>query len=672
MLHDFLPQNKDKILKTPFILFLLGISIYLFIFLPFFYFDFFNDIFFLFFSKEYFSDNSCLLTKIIFQIILTFIILILIGYHILYEGFVETFKETIKNKKFTPNIHILMLLGALGSIFIKNFNESIILIIIFSGANFLEEYAESKSQKEIKNLLKMAPTEARLLKENNNIEIVDVKKLKIGDHIVILNGDQIPTDGFIFSGNSTINESNITGESFPIDKKEGDSVFCSTINITNSFIMEITSKSDETIFSKIIKLVHQNKNNISKKASFIKKIEPIYVKLILIIVFIIVIIGNLKYTNTQDLFYRIIIFLTVASPCALAVADIPATLSAISNLANKKILSKGGRTLEIFSDIKNIAFDKTGTLTKGKPVVENFIFKNNILEKDKKKYLDILFAMEKKSNHPVAFAIKNFLEKNKNIDNDLEIEIKNLLGVGVETFYKKQFYKVAKIDKFTNVSDYIALKTKKFLSEGKTVIGLSCNNEIIILITILDKLREESKEVIKYFNDCKINTFMITGDNYQTALSLKKKIFIKKIFHNVLPHEKSEIITKLKNKYGMIAMVGDGVNDTPALVNADIGITLKEGTDVAVDVSDVILMQNNLKQIIYLHKISIKLKKILWQNIIFSITIICLLIFINFCPFYFLCKGLNLTIAVLCHELSTILVILNGLRMLKKIKNISI
>ncbi|MGA0448136.1 MAG: heavy metal translocating P-type ATPase [Candidatus Phytoplasma pyri] len=655
MSYDFFPKSKNKILKTPFILFLLGISIYLFIFLPFFLFNFLD-----------FSPSK---TKEFFQIILTFVILILIGYHILYEGFTETFKETIKNKKFTPNIHILMALSALGSIYIKNFNESIILIIIFSGANFLEEHAESKSQKEIKNLLKMAPTKARLLKENNNIEIIDVKKLNIGDHILILNGDQIPSDGIIFSGNSTINEANITGESLPIDKKEGDNVFCSTINITNSFIMEIKSKSDETIFYKIIELVYQNKNNISKKASFIKKIEPIYVKLILIIVFIILIIGKIKQTYTPDLFYKIIIFLTVASPCALAVADIPATLSAISNLANKKILSKGGRTLEIFSNIKNIAFDKTGTLTKGKSVVENFIFKNNILEKDKKKYLDILFAMEKNSNHPIAFAIKNFLEKNKNIDNNLEIEIKNLLGVGIEAFYKKKFYKVAKIDSFTNISNDILLKTKKFLSEGKTVIGLSCDNEIIILITILDKLREETKEVIKYFNDQKINTFMITGDNYQTALSFKKKIFLKKIFHNILPHEKSEIILKLKNKYGTIAMVGDGVNDTPALVNADVGITLKEGTDIAIDVSDVILMQNNLKQIIYLHKLSIKLKRILWQNIIFSITVICLLIFINFWPYYIFKngnKGLNLIIAVFCHELSTILVILNGLRMLKK------
>ncbi|WP_173024101.1 heavy metal translocating P-type ATPase [Candidatus Phytoplasma mali] len=667
MSHDFLKKNKNKIFKTPFILFLLGINIYLFIFLPFFHLDLLTIPW----------NNSYPLTEGIFKIIVTFIILILIGYHILYEGFIETFNETIKNKKFTPNIHILMSLGALGFIFIGNYNDSIILIIIFSGANFLEEYAESKSHKEIKNLLKMAPTKARLLKENNNIEIIDVKKLKIGDHIIILNGDQIPSDGFIFSGNSTINEANITGESLPIDKKEGDSIFCSTINITNSFIMEITSNSDETIFSKIIKLVSQNKNNISKKASFIKKIEPIYVKLILIIVFIILIIGliigKITKIDINELFYKTIIFLTVASPCALAVADIPATLSAISNLANKKILLKGGRTLEIFSDIKNIAFDKTGTLTKGKPVVENFIFKNNILEKDKKKYLDILFAMEKKSNHPVAFSIKNFLEKNKNIDNNLEIEIKNLLGVGIEAFYKKKFYKVAKIDTFTNVTDYISLKTKKFLSEGKTVIGFSCDNEIIILITILDKLREEAKEVVKYFNDQKINTFMITGDNYQTALSLKKKILLKKIFHNVLPHEKSEIIIKLKNKYGMIAMVGDGVNDTPALVNSDVGITLKEGTDVAIDVSDVILMQNNLKQIIYLHKISIKLKKILWQNIVFSITIICLLIFINFYPYItWMPKNFTTIIVVFCHELSTILVILNGLRMLKKIKNILI
>lgn len=638
-------QIDHNIIKKPFIFFLFGIIIYLFIFLP----------------IEWFKPfgNNTLAFNI--KLFLTFVILIFNGYHIMFEGFVETLKKTKKSKKFIPNIHILMTLAALGSVCLGNQNEAIILIIIFAGANFLEEYTDAKSQKEIKNLLKILPTKARLLKDNDEIEIVDVQKLQINDRLLILNGDQIPSDGIILSGNSTINESNITGEHLPVDKKQGDYVFGSTINITNTFIMKINTKNDDTIFAKIVKLINQNKDNISEKATFIKKIEPIYVNCVLILSLIFFLIGFVL-NKQNEFFNKILIFLTVASPCALAVADIPATLSAISHLTRKRILIKGGKILEMLSKVQNFAFDKTGTLTKGKPIIKDFIFEETILPKDQQKYLDILFAIEKKSNHPLAFAIKNYLfQKIKN--NFLDIKVKNLIGIGMEGYYNNDYYLVGKTDNFKNVSSFFKLKTKQFLSEGKTVIYFSCNQKIIILITISDTIRDHVYEIIEYFNQKKINTFMITGDNFETAMELQKKINFKKIFYNILPQQKSQIIDSLKTKYGLTAMMGDGVNDAPALVNADISLTTQEGTDIAMDVSDIVLMKDNLQQIIYLHLTSLKLKKILWQNIIFALIIILLLTIINL-----LNIGLNLWIAVTIHELSTILVILNSLRMLKEIK----
>src|SRR5699024_8840609 len=264
--------------------------------------------------------------------------LVLSGYHIIIEGFADTITETYRRKKFLPNVHILMTLAAIGAIVIGEFREAALLILIFAGAHYLEDYAEGRSKREITNLLHLNPTQARRIKNDGDIEIVDVNQLRVGDHLSILNGDQIPTDGVVLSGASTVDEAAITGESIPIEKHEGDTLFGSTINGDGTLTMEVTKDSSETVFAKIVELVSQSQTNVSKTAKIIQRIEPTYVTTVLILAPVFFLAGLYLFSwSNYDSFYRTMVFLIAASPCALAVTDIPASLSAISNLAKRRV-----------------------------------------------------------------------------------------------------------------------------------------------------------------------------------------------------------------------------------------------------------------------------------------------------------------------------------------------
>ncbi|MGK9250284.1 heavy metal translocating P-type ATPase [Paenibacillus humicus] len=590
------------------------------------------------------------------NITLNLVSLVIAGYHIILEGVMDTFKLTIKKKRFMPNIHLLMTLAAIGAIIIGEYREAALLVLIFAGAHFLEEYAEGKSKKEITNLLKLNPTKARLLKEDGSEEVVDVAGLKIGDRLRVLNGDQVPTDGVILSGTTSIDQSAITGESIPVEKQVGDNVFGSTMNGSGSFMMEVTKDSSDTVFSKILQLVSQTQTNISKTAAFIKKIEPVYVTIILILAPIFYLLGKSMFGwGAEESFYRTMVFLIGASPCALAATDIPATLSAISNLAKRGVLFKGGSYLSNLSDLGAIAFDKTGTLTQGKPVVTDVYFDSSVTEDDKKQYLTIIASMEKKSNHPLADAIIKHLSDVR----DLDLEVENLVGVGLVATYNGSEYKIGKPTSYKKVSDEVKQHTDEYENSGKTVVYFGVNDYVVALIAIQDVPKESSKNAIKYFQSENIYTVMITGDAVKTGQAIGKSLGIDEVKANVLPEDKSRIITELKGKHKVVAMVGDGINDAPALVAADIGVAMGEGTDIAIDVADAVLMKNDLNRLAYTHKIAKKLRKVVWQNIIFSMLVVLFLISLNIIGL------MNMSYAVLIHEGSTLVVIVNGLRLLR-------
>lgn len=577
------------------------------------------------------------------------------GYHVIFEGFADTITSSIKKKRFMPNIHILMTLAAIGAMIIGQFMEGALLILIFAGAHFLEDYAEGRSKREIENLMNLNPTDARLVKSDGTIKIVHVDTLNIGDKLQVLIGDQVATDGVIIEGTSSIDESSITGESIPKEKNIGDIVFGSTINGNGTFIMEVTKDSKDTVFAKIIQLVSQTQTNISKTAALIKKIEPVYVTIVLIIAPLFYLLG--RFLNWDDSFYRTMVLLIGASPCALAATDIPASLSAISNLAKNGILFKGGSYLNNFADITAISFDKTGTLTEGKPVVTDQLFIPKLTDKEISNYLDIIVAIEKHSNHPLANAIIASI----NVEKDVVLEASNIVGVGLVSEYNKKTYKIGKPSSHSNVNEFISEKTNQYESEGKTVVYFSENDEVLGLLAIQDVPKKTSINAIEYFNSNNIETIMITGDAVLTANAIGKQLGITKVIGNVLPEDKSDIIADLKTKNKAVAMVGDGINDAPALAIADIGIAMGDGTDIAIDAADAVLMHNDIEKLIYTHKVSKKLRSIVWQNIVFAMAVVVFILTMN------IFNLMDMPFAVVIHEGSTLVVILNGLRMLLQV-----
>ncbi len=590
---------------------------------------------------------------VVLQNILFLIATISAGYHvIILEGIGETVENTKIKKRFNPNSHILMGLAAIGASLMGNFWEGTLLILIFSGAHFLEEYAEGRSKREITKLLEMNPTTARLILPDGNTKIVDVAELKVGDQLQVLNGDQVPIDGVILSGATSIDESSINGESIPKEKAQGDIVFGSTINGTGTFTMKVTKENKDTVFSKILQLVNQNQENQTRAASIIQKFEPRYVSFVLIAVPLFILSTPVLFHWTwSESIYRGLVLLVAASPCALAASTVSATLSATSNLAKRGVLSKGSTFLSQLADIDAIAFDKTGTLTRGKPEVTNYYFADSVNEEQ---VIDIVVSLEIGSNHPLANAILGKFEA-KNI---LNIDVTNQIGKGLTGDYNGKNYRIGKPSSFEAVPDEYIRLNNEWSSQGNTVVYVAEDEKVIGVIALMDIPSEHAKETIDYFKKLGIHTTLITGDSEMTGKAVGDQLGVDEVLANVMPEDKSNVISEQKEKYGVIAMVGDGVNDAPALVKADVGIAMGDGTDVAVDVSDLVLMQNNLSKLVQAHKISKKMNKVIWQNIYFSMAVVVFLVIVSL-------LGLaDIAISVIIHEGSTIVVILNGLRLL--------
>lgn len=568
------------------------------------------------------------------------------------EGIVDTFE----NKHL--NVDLLMALAAIGACIIGNWFEGAMLTFIFCLSSALEEYTTNKSKKEIASLMNMQPETALLLDDQGKTTDVTVTQLQIGDRLLVPKGARIPIDGILIKGSSTIDEAAITGESVPVEKGINDELFGGTINLGEAITMTVNKNSEDTLFAKIIRLVEEAQNTPSQTASFIEKLENTYVKIVLVAIPMMIIIPFVFLGwSWNESFYRGMVLLVVASPCALVASATPATLAAISNGARNGVLFKGGAYLENLASLKAIAFDKTGTLTLGVPVVTDAIFLKN-----KQESLNILLAMERQSTHPLAQAIITRFEHENTAAYD-QIEVKNIIGFGMETTIGATTWRVGKsaFNEYTTISKELEIEIEQLQNAGKTVIYLFQDQEIVAYFGLLDVPKPEAKEVITYFKQSGIHTTMITGDHEKTATAVAVELEVDDIYADCLPEDKTILIKKQKAMYGINAMVGDGINDAPALANAAIGVAMGQGTDIAMDVADMVLMKNDLKKLQMSHLLSKKLKRIVTQNIAFSAGVIAILILSNFFQI------INLPLGVVGHEGSTILVILNGLRMLKTI-----
>jgi Zn2+/Cd2+-exporting ATPase len=568
----------------------------------------------------------------------------------------EGIEETIENKEL--NVEMLMIFAAVGSAIIGYWTEGAILIFIFAVSGALETYTMNKSQKEISALMEMQPEEAWLVTSRGEKK-VNVSSLGIGDHILIKPGERVPTDGMVIKGTTSIDEAAISGEAVPVTKAASDEVFAGTVNINGAITVEMTKPSSETLFQKIIDLVQSAQSEKSPSQLFIERFEGTYVKVVLIVVFLMMFLPHfLLGWSWTETFYRAMVLLVVASPCALVASIMPASLSAISNGARHGILFKGGAHLENLSNLKAIAFDKTGTLTKGKPVVTDTLIPQGYEEKE---VMTVIASIENQSNHPLAQAIVGHVRRETGTDLFQPDSLEDVSGWGVKAWVDGAEWKIGKAEFVGKelAGRYMDGAYIGLASQGKTTVFAAKNGKIAALIALKDVVRKETIEALELLKNEGVETIMLTGDNEKTASAIAKEAGVTSFIAECLPETKVEELKNLKNHFGTVAMVGDGINDAPALATANVGIAMGEGTDVALETADVVLMKNDLTRIAEAIKLSKKMKRIVQQNVVFSIGVIMVLIASNFL------QVLDLPYGVIGHEGSTILVILNGLRLLK-------
>ena len=568
-----------------------------------------------------------------------------------YKQTKEGLMDTIKNKNL--NVELLMILSAVGACLIGYYEEGAVLIFIFSLSGALEEFTLDQSQREIRALMALQPEMAQLLQEDGTTIEVNIDSLNIGDRIMVAKGAIIPIDAIIKEGHSSIEEAAITGESLPVEKGVGKSVFGGTLNISNPLVLEVSSDSSNTLIQKIVKMVEDAQNYPSKTALFLEKLEDSYARLILIAVGLAIVIPILVFKQSFEVtIYKAMILLVVASPCALIASVTPATLSAISNAAKKGILVRGGVHFEKLMDVKAVAFDKTGTLTHGLPSLTDIHMEN---QDD----VAALMVLESYSSHPLADAIVGGL---KEIHQDLVLpqvsEVEEVAGYGVIGKVHNAIYRIGNLKHMNSDNNPFLIESEKLAQEGKSLVFIQKNDQVIGLLALIDQVRDDARALISWLHSQSIETIMITGDNPKTAQFIADDIGIDRLIASCLPDEKANIIQDLEKEYGSVVMMGDGINDAPALANASVGIAMGGGTDVAIEAADIILVKDDISNLRFAIEISKKLKTIIIQNISFSFIVITILVISNFM------NMVNLPLGVIGHEGSTILVILNSLRLL--------
>ena len=568
----------------------------------------------------------------------------------------EGITETIEDK--TLNVELLMILAAIGSAIIGYWVEGAILIFIFSLSGAMETYTMQKSERDLSNLMHLQPDQALRINDGKE-ELVSVDELSIGDLIYVKPGERMPVDGKIIKGRTAIDESALTGESIPVEKSMDDKVFTGTMNQSGALTVEVTTDSRDSFVQKIMTLVRSAQSEKSPSQLFIERFENVYVYVVLGVTALMMVLPPFIVSwSWNETFYRAMILLVVASPCALVASITPATLSAISTSARRGMLVKSGVHLENFDKVTAIAFDKTGTLTVGRPEVTDFI---TATKEDDQEIIQRIVQIEKGSSHPLAEAMirygANYFDPSTI---DASDEMTEVTGKGVKASFNGDEWAIGNEKLFRASSDnWYEQQANDLKEHAKTLVYVTKNDEVVAIIALKDEIRQDTIEAIKTFQSLGIETIMLTGDNEKTAEAIAEEVGLSRFVASCMPEDKVTALKELREEFDTVMMVGDGINDAPALATAHIGVAMGAGTDVALETADIVLIKNKLSKLVDLFSLSKRMNTIVKQNIFFSISVIVLLIISNLFQF------INLPLGVVGHEGSTILVILNGLRLLK-------
>ncbi|MED1739889.1 heavy metal translocating P-type ATPase [Bacillus swezeyi] len=557
------------------------------------------------------------------------------------------------------DMNVLMSAAAIGAALIGEWLEGATVIWLFAIGNFLQTKSIERTRNSIRNLMDLAPPEA-WVKVNAEIMKKPVEDISIGDTIIVKPGDKIPLDGEIIRGESSVNQAPITGESIPVDKELGDTVYAGTINENGSLEIKVSKLVEDTTISKIIHLVEEAQEQKAPTEAFVDRFASIYTPIVFILALAVMVLPPfLGFGAWGEWFYKGLELLVVACPCALVISTPVAIVSAIGNAAKNGVLIKGGTFLETAGSINTIAFDKTGTLTEGKPKVSEM----KALNVTEEELLSIAVTLENYSTHPIAKAIVDHANE-KGIQAKNGELFKNIVGKGIQATIDGTLFYAGNPKLFSemNISlENVKKHVQEIQNKGKTIVMIGTQHQVIGLIAVSDPIRETTASVLKTLKYSGVNqTVMLTGDHEGTAKMIASEAKVNRYFAELLPEDKVDIIKKLQNEGRKTAMVGDGINDAPALATADLGIAMGgAGTDTAMETADIVLMADHLDQLPHTIKLSRKALTIIKQNIWFSIII-------KIIALVFIFPGwLTLWMAVLSDTGAALIVILNALRLLK-------
>jgi len=555
------------------------------------------------------------------------------------------------------NINFLVVVAAVGAVYINQLAEAAAVVFFFSLAEAFEEFGIERSRRAIEALLKKSPQTAIL----ENGDEVPVEKVKVGDIVIIRPGDIIPMDGKIVKGFSSVDESAITGESIPKDKREGDSVFAGTINQNGYLEIETAKESKDSTFSKIIKMVATAQKSRAPSQAFIDRFAKYYTPVVVTVAVLIATIPPLFFGGVfSDWIYRALVLLVISCPCALVISTPVSIASAIGGASRRGVLIKGGKYLELLGKIKVVAFDKTKTLTLGEPYISDIAVFNGFSEED---VIADAAGIEKFSSHPLSKSILDFAQK-RGITPHLMDKYEHVAGKGGRATcsvcddleHCVGNLKLVQPDGVLEGEAYE--KTEKFEKEGKTVVLVSEGGKLMGALAISDRLRPEAGLAIGKLAGMGIDSVMLTGDNRRAADFVARGTGIKEIYASLLPDEKLQKIEELKKRFGFTAMVGDGVNDAPSLAASTVGIAMAGGgSDVAIETADVALMNDSLLSIPYAIKLGKKSLNTIKWNIGAALAVKA--VFLTGAVFGFV----HLEAAIAADSGVAILVILNSLRM---------
>ncbi len=568
-------------------------------------------------------------------------------------------KALIALRNMTPTIHLLMLIGSVGAMALGLWGEAAVLIVVYSLGDVLESYAVDKARGAIRSLMALVPREA-LVRRNGCESIYAVEMIGVGETVIVRPGERIPVDGTVAVGSSYVDQAAVTGEPVPVHRGPGEEVFAGTINQNGSLEVRVTKPASETMLSRIILSVEEAQAKRTSYQRFSDSFGKWYTPAMFVLGVLVATVPPLFFgAEWYPFIYRGLVVFVVSCSCGLALSVPVAVVGAMANAAKNGTVFKGGSYLEVVDTVKVIAFDKTGTLTIGRPAVTDVVTFGDLSDTD---LLDLASCIESRSGHPLAAAIVRKARESGTFSNRPAEEFQERAGRGVSATVDGQVCRIGSPRALSEQgidTDRADEAVTRLEGEGRTVVLVSRGGQLAGLIAIADEVRTGAVEALQRLSRAGVRTVMLTGDNERSARAIARRVGVDEYRAQLLPTDKIDAIRQLKAQYGSVAMVGDGINDAPAMAVADVGIAMgAAGTDIAIEAGDVVLMSDDLAKLAYVRELSHRTVSVIRQNIAVS------LINVAFMVVAALLGYLGLVSGLLLNEGSAVFVILNALRLL--------